>query len=650
MFMENITASTFAAMLPKEAGSNFSHENAKEVSKTVLGILKSNLQNYSLTEIEDAYHKATKNIRFPIDWQKLFCTILGFLPGKWTKLTNNPGINASTMFLLTDGTVLCQQANDNRWKKLRPDSFGSYVNGTWSDISPSNDKRLYYASAVLADGRLIVCGGEYEGGSDPTRINKTEIYDPVTDIWTEINPPTGWSNVGDSPCVLFPDGRLFIGKYNETKTAIYDPATNTWTAGADKPASSSEESWVLLSDNTVISVRCNSTQRADRYIIATNTWVDGGTLPQNIIELSSREIGAAVLMNNGKTLFVGANGRTAIYTPPVIATDPGTWSQGPDFPAGPNGETIGSKDAAGCLMTNGKVLIAAGPVNGSSWLTPTYFYEYNGSSLKKVVDPPNNTKEPFTGRMLLLPNGQILFTSQTNEVYAYTYYGCIDAGWRPYITSCPSDVRQFHSYSLQGTQFNGLSQAVGYGDDASAATNYPLVSIKNLSTGHITYCRTFDHSSMAVATGSSIQSTNFAVPFGVQGGLSELRVIANGISSPPCNIHVRPFHFPFPIDEELVNFLIGNLADGPLWALFPHGPKPVDPWGPKYIHETKEAHKQIINALLKLQQIGNKLFNEKIKLMEAHPAPIPDESDEENKSEENKKDKRTAKMKKIETV
>ncbi|WP_426672056.1 hypothetical protein ACPPVU_12575 [Mucilaginibacter sp. McL0603] len=637
--MEQLSAASLADLLPKEAGNNFIQKNANAISKTVLDILKSNLQNYTFTEIQEAYEKAATNIRISVDWETFFCLILNRLPGQWKKLTNNPGISASTMFLLTDGTVLCQQANDNRWKKLRADTSGSYINGTWSDISPSNDKRLYYASAVLSDGRLIVCGGEYGGSNSGVWSNKTEIYDPVADTWTEIAPPTGWGNVGDSPSVLFPDGRLFIGKYNETKTAIYDPGTNAWTAGADKPSTSSEESWVLLPDNTVITVRCDSSQRADKYIIAANTWVDGGTLPQNIIELSSSEIGAAVLLNNGNTLFVGANGRTAIYTPPAIASNPGTWVHGPGFPPGPNGETIGSKDAAGCLMTNGRVLIAAGPVDGSSWLTPTYFYEYNGSALHKVADPSNNSGYPYEGRMLLLPNGQILFTSQTNEVYLYTYYGCINACWKPYITSCPSEVRPFHTYTLQGTQFNGLSQAVGYGDDAASATNYPLVRIKHLSTGRVTYCRTFDHSSMGVATGSAIQTTNFGIPFATPEGISELKVIANGIASPPRIIDVRHFRFPFPIDEILVNILIGNLADGPLWVLSPNGPKPIDPWGPKYKKEVKEAHEQIRNGLLTLQRIGNKLFNEQIKLLEEHPAPIPDESNEDEEEKEKKKSK-----------
>jgi len=75
-------------------------------------------------------------------------------------------------------------------------------------------------------------------------------------------------------------------------------------------------------------------------------------------------------------------------------------------------------------MTNGKVLIAAGPVDGvgGSWLTPTYFFEFDGSSLNRVNDPPNATNVPYIGRMLLLPTWQILFAAQTNEIYAYNYF------------------------------------------------------------------------------------------------------------------------------------------------------------------------------------------------------------------------------------
>ena len=68
------------------------------------------------------------------------------------------------------------------------------------------------------------------------------------------------------------------------------------------------------------------------------------------------------------------------------------------------------------------------------------------------------------------------------------------------------------TYTISGTQFNGLTQGAAYGDDWQSATNYPLVRITNTATGHVFYARTHDHSSMGVATGSTPVHTHFDVP------------------------------------------------------------------------------------------------------------------------------------------
>src|SRR5262249_42076344 len=157
-----------------------------------------------------------------------------------------------------------------------------------------------------------------------------------------------------------------------------------------------------------------------------------------------------------------------------------TWTQGPDFPNDTSGQSVGCKDTPSCLLTNGKVLVSAGPVDGgNSWLKPTYFHEYDGSALNRVADPPHPTDVPYIGRMLLLPTGQVLYAAETDEIYAYTYFSCPDSAWRPHVTSAPTSVRPLGTYSVSGRLFNGMSQAVGYGDDAAAATNYPLVRIRH---------------------------------------------------------------------------------------------------------------------------------------------------------------------------
>jgi hypothetical protein len=90
---------------------------------------------------------------------------------------------------------------------------------------------------------------------------------------------------------------------------------------------------------------------------------------------------------------------------------------------------------------------------------------------------------------------------------------------------------------LSGTQLNGLSEAASYGDEFGSATNYPLVRIRNIASGHIVYARTHDHP-MGVATGTALVTTHFDVPAGTEIGASELVVVANGIASAPVSITV----------------------------------------------------------------------------------------------------------------
>ncbi len=549
------------------------------------------------------------------------------MPGTWTPLTNQPTFPASTMLLLTDGTVMCQESGGKGWWRLTPDQHGSYVNGTWTALASMAHSRLYYASAVLADGRVFVAGGEYsDAGSD---TNTAEIYDPVINTWTAISAPPGWTNIGDAPCAVLPDGRLLLGSIGSQKTAIYDPNTNTWTAAGNKEDSSSEETWTLLPDETVLTAECSNHPKSEKYVAAADKWVTAGNIPVDLVQASSIEIGPALLLPSGHVFATGASGHTALYTPPNIANQPGAWAAGPDFPKDNNGKLMQAKDAPGCLMPNGRVLCVAGPAGeGGTYPGPTSFFEFDGASLAVVPNPPNNGGPPYVGRMMLVPTGQVLFAAGGNQMFAYTPAGASDLSWAPHITSHPIIVEAGHSYTLQGRQLNGLSQAVSYGDDCSCATNYPLVRMKHLASGKTYFCRTFNHSTMGVATGTSIQSTTFKVPFGAPVGNSELVVIANGIASNIAFVDVKPFRFWIIPNYEIAARLIGSLADGPLWVLGPNGPVPVDPWGPKYIQPAKEAYASIMTAIKNLERIGEEISAQQIKENAANRLPVRKEATE----------------------
>ncbi|MEA3204007.1 MAG: hypothetical protein QOI63_1687 [Thermoplasmata archaeon] len=151
----------------------------------------------------------------------------------------------------------------------------------------------------------------------------------------------------------------------------------------------------------------------------------------------------------------------------------------------------------------------------------------------------------YVGRLLVLGSGDILWSREDHgDLYAFRSTGQPLDAWRPVITACPAQVPIGGTVSISGRQFNGMSQAVGYGDDHTAPTNYPLVRIRNLASGRVRYCRTANHTSggvpsMGVATGPAIVTTTVRLPGDLEPGPSELVVVANGIPSLPFEVEVR---------------------------------------------------------------------------------------------------------------
>jgi hypothetical protein len=450
-----------------------------------------------------------------------------------TNLVHQPPGGAFLSFLLTDGTVMCQGNSDSDWWKLTPDISGSYLNGTWTRLASLQSGYVpsAFASAVLADGRVVIEGGEYNNGAF-TLTNLGAIYNPITNTWASLPPPPGWDFIGDSPCVVLPDGRFLIGRKLDMQIAVLDPATLTWTllGSTGKSDFNAEEGWTLLPDGTVFTFDVKNAPNSERYFLSSQTWMTAGS---TIVDLHSPstfgclqygdhgqfcyfppgEVGPAVLRPDGTVFATGSYstagpGHTAIWTPGPTSSDPGTWAVGPNFP---NGDDAGDSFAA--LLPNGNVLV----LGNSGRL-----YEFNGVTLTPTLST--------YGCLLVLPTGEVLVTGSGAQLYTPSNT-TFTRSWAPRIKNFPATVARGSTYPINGRQFNGLSQAAAFGDEYETATNYPLVRITNRATRHVFYARTHDHSSMGVATGNKIVSTKFDVPAGAETGASFLEVVANGIAS-----------------------------------------------------------------------------------------------------------------------
>jgi len=455
----------------------------------------------------------------------------------WTALNNKPSFGASTALLLTDGTVMVQPTESNSIWRLTPDKTGSYINGTWSQLAslPSGYGPLYYASAVLPDGKVLFEGGEYNccGGSE---VTLGALYNPATNSWTSVNPPSGWTYIGDSPSVVLPSGVFMLGQGASPSTAqvVFNESTLSWTAiGEGKADGFSEEGMTLLPNGDVLVVDTENGTHAERYNESTTRWNSAGStgvvLPSNGNMEIVPELGPQILRPDGTVLANGATANTSVYYPSASKAGTGFWIPGPTFPAGV------MADAPAALLITGNVLVDTSPF----FAAPSTFFEFDGANFNAVPAPPNAVNDDsYYGRLLELPTGQVMFTDYSNQVEIYTPSGSYNSDWAPIIYSVPTSITAGQTYQVSGVRFNGLSQGAAYGDDAQMATNYPLVRITNSGTGNVVYCRTHGHSTMAVATGNRVVSTNFDVPSGIGTGASTLVVVANGIPSPGVSVTI----------------------------------------------------------------------------------------------------------------
>jgi hypothetical protein len=522
----------------------------------------------------------------------LFCTPLASLAGTWQPLTHQPAfpdiVDPSTStdyspggvtspLLLTDGSVLVLNTNltnpyysfaNGQVFKLTPDINGSYVNGTWTQLADLPYIPFAGASAVLADGRVIIQGGEFTGYTgDFTLTNQGAIYDPVADSWTPLPPPPFFDDlyppratfaphpIGDSANVILPDGTYMLADKMSRQAALLDLETLTWTetGTATKLDLNDEEGLTLLPSGEVLTIDCYTDfhfglvpsypadpTNSEIYDPFSGTWSSGGSTINTLTDPVLNETGPAVLRPDGTVFALGSQGYSSIFH-----TSDRTWTAGPRLPMSQLGYQYSVQDGAGALLPNGNVLVAAvgGPADaslGGYSDPPAAFFEFDGQQFIAQPDTPNAPIDfGFNINLLVLPTGQILADDGTLDVEIYTPGDAsYDPAWAPVITSGPSIVVPGGSYLIYGTRFNGMSQASVYGDEQQNATNYPLVRITNLASGHVFYNRTHDHSSMAVAADFPV-STHFDVPFTQELGASKLEVVANGIPSAAVLIAVK---------------------------------------------------------------------------------------------------------------
>ena len=373
-------------------------------------------------------------------------------------------------------------------------------------------------------------------------------YNPKTNKWSTLTPPTGWTTVGDASGIVLPTGIFMLANCCTKQEALLTSLSPiTWAAtGTGKFDENDEEGWTLLPSGNLLTVDAyvnsykKSGTNSEIYTTSTGVWATAGSTINQLWDSAaacggsgsaSYEVGPAVLRPDGTVFATGANacaaGHTAIYD-----STSGVWTAGPDFPTG-----LDIADGPAALLPDGNVLLDVSP---GIFGAPTEFYEWDGTNLNPTSNIPNSSIDSsYVGNMVCLPNGQIMFTDFSSDVEFYTPSGIFQSAWRPHISRVATTLTHGTNNNLiGGTQFNGMSQCAAYGDDNQSATNWPLVRITNTASGNVVYAKTHDFS-IGVATGSALVKAEFDIPTTIETGPSTLVVVANGIPSKPVPVTIN---------------------------------------------------------------------------------------------------------------
>ena len=251
----------------------------------------------------------------------------------------------------------------------------------WERKADMPTQRAGFATSVV-NGKIYAIGGEVDKFGD-MELSTVEMYDPKSDTWErKADMPTARSDVATSVV----DGKIYaIGGIKIHKRKIgpgwgyeikrlatvemYDPVTDTWTQKTDMPTARSTSTSVMdgkiyaiggsaLSRELVLKRKPWRLDTVEVYDPATDTWAKGRSM-------NHARDGAAVSVVDGKIYAMGGTGWPQIPNHPgpflssVEAFNPKTnqWREIGEMPAAKSSHTAS--------VVNGKIYVMGGFFRGA---------------------------------------------------------------------------------------------------------------------------------------------------------------------------------------------------------------------------------------------------------------------------------------------
>ena len=376
------------------------------------------------------------------------------------------------------------------------------TSGTFGSTGNMNVSRDGHTTTLLADGRVLIAGGEscfVSGGGE----NRGEpLFDGARLVFASFNPA------------------IFSTSCSAQQTAeIYDPASGVFSYTASMHFARYNAAATRLADGRVLIVggsdEFNPLYSAEIYDPSTNTFSD---VPTGLGTARSSPV--ATLLNNGQVLVASGSTCEAPICPTVAAELYDTATNGFHYTTG--GMNVARVSDTGLLLTNGQVILSAG--NSACTQINSCTSSASSELYNPVIGTFAATQSLTTARAMpsgtLVSNGNVLLAGGiSNGVTLSSVETYTPAALKPptlvSISITPATpsvfVGEVRQMTAVGTFSDGSTQALQAVIWSSSNTAVTEITNASGSTGFV-YAKTTGNSTITATVGSVTGSTVLTVP------------------------------------------------------------------------------------------------------------------------------------------
>ena len=258
--------------------------------------------------------------------------------GVWTSGTYMPTPRWEHYTCVVDGKIYVIGGAGPVYEALGTVEVYDPATDTWETKSEMPTARQGLSTSVV-NGKIYAIGGaEFSSASFTVseKFSIVEEYDPATDTWTTKSPmPTvrGWHSaiVIDEKIHIFGGALGASPATGHVKTVeVYDPVTDTWSQMGDVPRGIGAGSGGVVDGKIYLFGGYGGPRRVDEYNPLTDTWTQKPDMPTPRVGLSTSVLDEKIYLIGGfsSSNYLGVT-TVEMYDP---ATD--TWATVPDMPTG----------------------------------------------------------------------------------------------------------------------------------------------------------------------------------------------------------------------------------------------------------------------------------------------------------------------------